>query len=224
MCQSFILIGKGSRVTSLGHSYNSACNRQRKKAARRWWQSSSLPPSPSHVLWLSGPRGKWSPERADGAEAAVADHCAALDLFISLVDSRRICSAEWPSFLCISALNSPRKTRIGTGKKVKRVERKGLARAEPSRADSLEAATAQVGNSDRGKSPSSGKEGASNNARPAQQSSSHFLVPPLPSHATTRCATAMPPAPFLRRAMISKDFHFSGIKASFIRRACELRG
>ena len=131
MCQSCILIGKGSRVTSLGHSYNSACNRQRKR--RRWWQSSSLPPSPSHVLWLSGPRGKWSPERADGAEAAVADHCAALDLFISLVDSRRICSAEWPSFLCISAMNSPRKTRIGTGKKVKRVERKGLARAEPSR-------------------------------------------------------------------------------------------
>ena len=118
----------------------------------------------AHVLWLSGPRGKWSPERADGAEAAVADHCAALDLFISLVDSRRICSAEWPSFLCISAMNSPRKTRIGTGKKVKRVERKGLARAEPSRADSLEAATAQVGNSDRGKSPSSGKEEASNSA------------------------------------------------------------
>ena len=220
MCQSCLLIGKGSRVTSLGHSYNSACNRQRKKAARRWWQSSSLPPSPSHVLWLSGPRGKWSPERADGAEAAVADHCAALDLFISLVDSRRICSAEWPSFLCISALNSPRKTRIGTGKKVKRVERKGLARAEPtlSKRRRRKSAIQIVGRAPRPER----KERAT--ARPAQQSSSHFLVPPLPSHATTRCATAMPPAPFLRRAMISKDFYFSGIKASFIRRACELRG
>ena len=220
MCQSCILIGKGSRVTSLGHSYNSACNRQRKKAARRWWQSSSLPPSPSHVLWLSGPRGKWSPERADGAEAAVADHCAALDLFISLVDSRRICSAEWPSFLCISALNSPRKTRIGTGKKVKRVERKGLARAEPSRLSrSGDGASRQF---------RSWEEPLVRKGRSEQQRGRRNSHPVIflcrHCHRMRPRAVPLPPAPFLRRAMISKDFYFSGIKASFIRRACELRG
>ena len=34
------------------------------------------------MLWLTGPRGKWSPERADGAEAAAAERWIYLPVWI----------------------------------------------------------------------------------------------------------------------------------------------